>query len=448
MPFVFVSHARHDKPRVRPVVDALIERGHKVWLDDPLAMNYAPEEVRAHFYRLHADKSWLEEIDEALVVAPVVVVCFSRHFSEKSRHTWHDEAARARQDGKLIPCRVDDFAIDDIPKNYHFRQMPDVSQERPASQRTGAISLLMDDVERKLKERSMGSLALRTAVKRDEFMPYLVDRTDHEEAIGEALAEVGRDGGVRPFFVAGPENECLDEFIQRLERRTCAERLGSGRSWLRRHVEWPQPDARPDFLTAYRRRIARELGPGTEGTEVGIASALAAKGRPVAVISLLVPSEWHHDETDRIAQWLTFWARLARAPQRFAVLPLLCLKMPPAPPGWTDAPSGTADGAMLSNAQIYSAVRRLTRPPSRLATLFAKPPERAALGCLPLLHPVGKGHAERWLMNDAIAAELGHDAPKAKSAISALFEPKPAARHGVSLSDFAMGLMPLFRSGS
>ena len=447
MSFVFVSHASDDKPRIRHLVDALIARGHKVWLDQPLKLGYAPEEVRAHFHRLHAGRSYLDEIDEALRAASVVVVCFSRHFSKTTRQTWHDEAGVARALGKLVPCRVDDFKLDEIASNYQFQQMPDVSIERPAPQVAAALQLLIDDIERKLSAQAVAGLAGRGQSKRDEFAPFLVDRTDQEEAVGEALAELGKDGGVRAFFIAGPENECLEEFIARLEKRTCAARLGQGRSWLSRRVEWPRPDATPDFARAYQRRLALALGRDTEPTDAGIAAALAAKGRPVAVISLLVPSEWQADEAVRMRDWLAFWARIARQSQRFAALPLICLKMPPADPGWRDGPPGPAEGAAPADAQIRAGVKKLNRPPGRLQSLFfSRPPEQAQLVCVPLLHPVSKGHAERWLWEDSIAEQLGRDEERARAAIADLFGSKTAERHGIPLRKFAQGLAPLFRA--
>jgi hypothetical protein len=79
--FVFVSHARQDKPKIRHIVDALIAAGIKVWVDDAAAMGYDTADIKRHFVRLHANRRWLDEIDEAVRNAGAVLVCFSNRFS-------------------------------------------------------------------------------------------------------------------------------------------------------------------------------------------------------------------------------------------------------------------------------------------------------------------------------------------------------------------------------
>ena len=64
MSFVFISHAGQDKPRVKPLVDALRAAGLKIWLDNPVAAGYSAEEV-AGFYRIRANGRWEDEIDDA-----------------------------------------------------------------------------------------------------------------------------------------------------------------------------------------------------------------------------------------------------------------------------------------------------------------------------------------------------------------------------------------------
>src|SRR5260370_1271551 len=101
MSFVFVSHASQEKRQIRHIVDALIADGRKVWLDDPAAMGYGADDISLHFIRLHADRRWHDEIDEAVREAGAVLVCFSKRFNE-TRDVWQDEAAGARILRKLV----------------------------------------------------------------------------------------------------------------------------------------------------------------------------------------------------------------------------------------------------------------------------------------------------------------------------------------------------------
>src|SRR5262249_33649667 len=201
--FIFVSHADKDKKAIRHIVDALIADGHKVWLDNPAAMGYTGEEVKQHFWRLHADRRWQEEIDEALVAAGAVLVCFSTRFTETSRHMWHDEVAAARQMKKLVACRIDDLDAQTLPNNYATLQIPDLRLDRAHGELKTALALLLDDVRRKLSEIAglrLAEIRQGRARKRDEFVPYLIDRTSQEDVIGAALEEIASKGGVRAFF--------------------------------------------------------------------------------------------------------------------------------------------------------------------------------------------------------------------------------------------------------
>jgi hypothetical protein len=199
-----------------------------------------------------------------------------------------------------------------------------------------------------------------------------------------------------------------------------------------------------EFFKSFLRRLAKELDRPSDANEGMIAEALSKIGKPAAVLSFMVASEWQADEDKRIGAWLETWHRLAAQPQRFSALPMLCLKMPAAKPGWTNCPGGIGPGATMSNAAIWRAVVALQRKPSRLANWIGfSQRERAMIGIPPLLHPVTRGHADSWLSRTAISAQLKDDVAAARTLITSLFDRRAA----ISLRDFAIGMMPLFRSG-
>ena len=115
---------------------------------------------------------------------------------------------------------------------------------------------------------------------------------------------VDHSGGALAFFVAGPENECVDEFIDRLQRHTCAQYLGGGRSWHRLVIEWPAGVRGLEFFKTFLRRLAKELDRPSDANEAAIADALSKIGKPAAVLSFMVASEWQADEDRRIGDWL------------------------------------------------------------------------------------------------------------------------------------------------
>jgi hypothetical protein len=90
---IFLSYAREDLPRVKPIVDALKARGWSVWWDRTIKPGQIFERV----------------IEAALEEARCVVVFWSRN---SVRSEWvADEACEGRDKEKLIPALLDDVSM-------------------------------------------------------------------------------------------------------------------------------------------------------------------------------------------------------------------------------------------------------------------------------------------------------------------------------------------------
>src|SRR5215831_9367660 len=87
---IFISYAREDRTRVRPLADALSVHGWSVWWDR----------------QIQAGKAFDEVISDALASARVVVVVWS-HQSIASNWV-REEAEEGRRRGILIPVLIDD----------------------------------------------------------------------------------------------------------------------------------------------------------------------------------------------------------------------------------------------------------------------------------------------------------------------------------------------------
>lgn len=89
MASVFLSYARDDVARVRPLAQALESAGHSVWWDQHIA----------------GGQQYAEEIEQALESADAVVVVWT---DSSCRSSWvRDEAASARDRGSLVPVCLD-----------------------------------------------------------------------------------------------------------------------------------------------------------------------------------------------------------------------------------------------------------------------------------------------------------------------------------------------------
>lgn len=88
-PDIFISYARKDRERVRPIADELARRGYAIWWDTGLVTG----------------EDFHERIEEMLQSARIVVVVWSRH-SVDSRFV-RDEARRAERRNVLLPVFID-----------------------------------------------------------------------------------------------------------------------------------------------------------------------------------------------------------------------------------------------------------------------------------------------------------------------------------------------------
>lgn len=116
---VFVSHASEDKPRVRPLAQALAMEGLSLWLDRPGsgANNFQLEEdfIRKHDIQgLVAGSDWDDQILQAHRTSGAVLACISSSLC-KDRQVLVLEMAFARYSNKLVACIVDDLEYSKLP---------------------------------------------------------------------------------------------------------------------------------------------------------------------------------------------------------------------------------------------------------------------------------------------------------------------------------------------
>lgn len=104
---IFLSYARGDRAEAERLAEALGERGWSVWWDRMLS----------------AGQEFTAEIEQRISSAQVVVVLWSR---ESVASGWvRDEAGVARDQGKLIPVRLDDAVVPLGFRQIHTRSLRD-----------------------------------------------------------------------------------------------------------------------------------------------------------------------------------------------------------------------------------------------------------------------------------------------------------------------------------
>lgn len=422
--FIFVSHASKDKPLLRPLIDALIDADLKVWVDNPADLNYTPAEIDRWFYRLHAHGRWRDELDEAKRKSACILVCWSQRLEGKEALKEHPvlfgEADYGRTEGKLVCCRIDGIDTQKLPNGFEEEQAPDI---RNPSQ----LQLLIDDVQRKMGQSSLGSISRR---RRLPLMPWLANRSDQENKFIEAFEATHNSGGVRPFFVCGPENECVDEFMKRLEEHTTQRDRPGEVGWEVVSVDWPVGDAPSQFPDTFQRRLGYGLKRRDLRSSEQLAAELTRRGRRVAVISRLRTMDWNAEDAGRLKAWLDVWKAIAAEPGFRRVFPVLALKMPRAEPGWKEVPGGIwFDPIGKRNRAIWKMVKALA---AEYAALNFTQPD--------VLAPIQRRHADDWL-NDYFSLGDPHYG-NAKNEIKSRYGTAKCDRHGVAHEDFAAAVTP------
>jgi TolB-like protein/Tfp pilus assembly protein PilF len=88
---VFLSYKAEDRPRVKPLRDALTAEGLSVWWD----------------VEIEGGAAWRETIHENLKAAACVIVVWSEASVGPAGHFVHDEASRAKRRGVYLPVSID-----------------------------------------------------------------------------------------------------------------------------------------------------------------------------------------------------------------------------------------------------------------------------------------------------------------------------------------------------
>jgi len=435
-PFVFVSHAKHDKahtPLLASVVAALIEKGFKIWLDDPRALGFSDADIATHFHDLRGDGRWEDQIDDALEDAACILVCVSRKFCEryeadtykKEGVIWR-EVSQALTARKAVVCRIDDVAFAEIPVRIGEAQIIDLQAD------PGRRQALLEDVGRVMErtlQRRLGSLG--EAPARDPFLPFLANRQSQEQKAEVRLREtLGQS--VRALIAKAPRNECPDQFMDRLRRHTSARVLGEGRCCEVLKVDWPRVDRAEEFDGWYENSLRSALK--LPDKDIG-AVLRRARQAPLLVQSVIDFDDWHKGSARIVQAWVDYWSRLSTAGSGAPLLPVLMVVTEAAPPGWKPVPA-------LRNQRGVS-TRQAWKDLGKLAKAQKKRPAASGFGVelLDILGPLYLKDADDWRRkhiedtSSPLYLDLGRQ-------FETFFAGK-ARKTGISMEDWNNRLLPV-----
>jgi serine/threonine protein kinase len=169
---IFISYAREDRERVRPLVDILTSCGWYVWWDD----------------RIRAGEDYQPVTTSALDAARAVIVVWSRE-AVKSRWV-RGEAERGLERGILVPVQLDDTPI---PVAYSMIQTADLRDWRGERDHPALAKLIRD----------IGHLAGSAAELEKKVAEHSKPRLTPEVADSHALAAGAVVGSYRILGILG-----------------------------------------------------------------------------------------------------------------------------------------------------------------------------------------------------------------------------------------------------
>lgn len=132
---IFISYASEDRNRVRPLAEALQERGFNVWWDRSLA----------------AGQDYTAIIEKELKDAKAVIVVWTQ--SSANSTFVRDEAGRARDEGRLVPVMLDQVQI---PLGFGAFQAEDFTRWNGGAN-APQMQLLVEVLSAKLSGRAVNT---------------------------------------------------------------------------------------------------------------------------------------------------------------------------------------------------------------------------------------------------------------------------------------------------
>jgi tetratricopeptide (TPR) repeat protein len=141
---IFISYASEDRARVRPLAEALQERGFNIWWDRSLA----------------AGQDYTATIERELRSAKAVIVVWTQ--SSALSTFVRDEAGRARDEGRLVPVLLDTVQL---PLGFGAFQAEDFTKWNGGSN-APQMQLLEEALKARLEGRDIDSLAVAAKRRR------------------------------------------------------------------------------------------------------------------------------------------------------------------------------------------------------------------------------------------------------------------------------------------
>ena len=147
---LFVAHASADKPKLKPILEVLLDQGFKVWIDKPQGVGLSQEyEAKIALARIHFGSDWKEDIRKAIHRARIVLAFWSVDAVEGRREQFHYEVYQGMMQKKLHQCRIDNVDYEQIGMPYTFDHIANLATMKGREYNPEMDYLMQDMTNRK-----------------------------------------------------------------------------------------------------------------------------------------------------------------------------------------------------------------------------------------------------------------------------------------------------------
>lgn len=267
--YVFVSHANEDKPKLKVLIEVLLDAGIELWIDRPEELGLGERLLDGG--RIKSGVDWQQEIRRGLEHAGCVLFVLSRASNSSTRS---DELFREFEYGKiskkLVVAQIEPIDRAELNPFFRIRQAIDLTKPISGISSQAAMQARQEVLVERLREFSMidgsenqpqcdpditkwhasaGQIGDANSVRRPpRLLPYLTNRYEQQRHFTRVLqAELDR-GNSRPitFVATGSTDDCVDSFAEQVRYMRLPAILksnGFAPDVLYRRLQWPIHDA-------------------------------------------------------------------------------------------------------------------------------------------------------------------------------------------------------------
>jgi hypothetical protein len=303
---VFISHASQDKVVAHQVCESLEAAGVRCWI--------APRNIRPAM-------GWAASIEQDIRRSRMLLLLFSASANE-SEHVKREVELAFSEPKAVLPVRIQECKPTGSLRYYlHPVQWFDALTPPFASY----LPTLTDTVQQLLAAAD-SRLSLRPRRAIPDLLHYHCDRDDQESQL-EAALNCGETDGPLVCIIHGDEDQCHDEFLERLRRVSLPRLFGLDQSQVgikEYAINYPSSLAdAPKFRDQLLRNLGRRILTETATSVLKVAGFLAGFPSPVVIQFRLLTDEWLRGRRASIEPFLDFWAEWPAQPAKYRLL--VCL---------------------------------------------------------------------------------------------------------------------------